>query len=59
MQYKVHSEIGPLRYVITHKPGIEHSYVTPKNLIEKIQSNNSLLDKIDELEIKLYNLAIK
>ena len=49
MQYKVHSEIGPLRYVITHKPGVEHSYVTPKNLIEKIQSNNSLLDNPDYL----------
>ena len=36
MQYKIQSEINPLRFVITHKPGLEHNYVTPKNLIEKI-----------------------
>jgi len=44
MQYKVQSEIGPLRLVITHKPGIEHQYVTPNNLIEKIQDKNTLID---------------
>ena len=44
MQYKVQSEIGPLRLVITHKPGIEHQYVTPNNLIEKIQEKNALID---------------
>ena len=49
MQYKVQSEIGPLRFVITHKPGIEHSYVTPKNLIEKIEDNNALIDNPDYL----------
>jgi len=49
MQYKVQSEIGPLRFVITHKPGVEHNYVTPKNLIEKIQDNNSLIDNPDYL----------
>jgi len=49
MQYKVKSEIGPLRLVITHKPGIEHQYVTPKNLIEKIQYNNTLIDNPDYL----------
>ena len=49
MQYKVQSEIGPLRLVITHKPGVEHSYVTPKNLIEKIQDNNALIDNPDYL----------
>ena len=49
MQYKVQSEIGPLRFVITHKPGIEHEYVTPKNLIEKIEDNNALIDNPDYL----------
>ena len=34
MQYKVNSEIEPLRLVITHTPGLEHEYVTPENLIE-------------------------
>ena len=49
MQYKVQSEIAPLRFVITHKPGIEHNCVTPKNLIEKIQANNTLIDNPDYL----------
>ena len=49
MQYKIKSEIGPLRFVITHRPGIEHEYVTPKNLIEKIENNNSLIDNPDYL----------
>ena len=49
MQYKVQSEIGPLRFVITHKPGVEHNCVTPKNLIEKIQENNTLIDNPDYL----------
>ena len=44
MQYKVNSEIQPLRFVITHKPGIEHEYVTPENLIEKIEKDNKLID---------------
>jgi len=49
MQYKVKSEIGPLRFVITHKPGIEHRYVTPKHLIEKIEKNNTLINNPDYL----------
>ena len=41
MQYKVNSEDGPLRFVITHSPGIEHDYVTPENLNEN--NDNYLL----------------
>ena len=43
MQYKINSEIQPLRFVITHKPGMEHEYVTPANLIEKIEKENIVL----------------
>ena len=49
MNYKVQSEIGPLRLVITHRPGVEHNYVTPKNLIEKIQKNGELVDNPEYL----------
>ena len=49
MRYRVKSEIGPLRFVITHKPGIEHKYVTPRNLIEKIEKNNTLINNPDYL----------
>ncbi len=70
MQYKIQSEIGPLRFVLTHKPGLEHNYVTPKNLIERIQDNNTLIDnpnyllfddiiqvdKAQEEHLQLYNV---
>jgi len=49
MQYKINSEIQPLRFVITHKPGMEHEYVTPANLIEKIEKDNTLIDNPDYL----------
>jgi len=49
MQYKVNSEIRPLRFVITHSPGLEHDYVTPENLIEKIEYKNSLIENPDYL----------
>ena len=51
MEYKVNSEIGPLRLVLTHKPGIEHQYVTPKNLIEKIEHNDFLIDRSGHVHI--------
>ena len=35
MDLNVRSEINPLRLVITHRPGNEHEYITPSNLIEK------------------------
>ena len=34
MDLNIKSEINPLRLVLTHKPGIEHEYITPDNLIE-------------------------
>ena len=49
MRYKVNSEIQPLRFVITHKPGPEHEYVTPANLIEKVEEDNKLIDNPDYL----------
>ena len=35
MKLKVRSEINPLRLVITHRPGNEHEFITPSNLIKK------------------------
>lgn len=49
MNYKITSEIGPLRFVVTHKPGYEHSFITPSHLIEKIEKNNKILDNPDYL----------
>ena len=49
MQYKVNSEIEPLRLVITHSPGLEHEYVTPENLIEG-KANYLLFDDIIQIE---------
>ena len=61
MQYKVNSEDGPLRFVITHSPGIEHDYVTPENLNEN--NDNYLLfddliqtDKARDEHRQLYNI---
>jgi len=50
MKYKVNSEIGPLRFVITHTPGIEHEYVTPKNLIENNPDDYLLFDDIIQVQ---------
>ena len=44
MNNKIYSEVNPLRLVITHKPGIEHSFITPDNIKEKIQINGELKD---------------
>ena len=55
MRYKVNSEIGPLRFVITHRPGIEHEYVTPKNLVEKIEDNQVFVGS-DQEEIHYFYL---
>tara|TARA_Y100000590_G_scaffold447914_1_gene583850 strand:+ start:1203 stop:2462 length:1260 start_codon:yes stop_codon:yes gene_type:complete len=49
MNYKILSEINPLRCVITHKPGIEHKYVTPRNLKEKIYTSEGIKDNPDFL----------
>ena len=50
MKYKVNSEIGPLRFVITHTPGIEHEYVTPKNLVENNPDDYLLFDDIIQIQ---------
>ena len=50
MKYKVNSEIGPLRFVITHSPGLEHEYVTPKNLIESNPIDYLLFDDIIQVQ---------
>jgi len=42
MNNRIYSEVSPLRLVITHKPGIEHSFITPDNIKEKIQINGEL-----------------
>jgi len=44
MNNKIYSEVSPLRLVITHKPGIEHTFITPNNIKEKIQVNGELKD---------------
>ena len=42
MSIGIKSEIDPLRLVITHRPGKEHEYITPDNLVEKIENNNKI-----------------
>ena len=49
MNLNIRSEINPLRLVITHRPGLEHEFITPNNLREKIQKNNQLQDNPDYL----------
>ena len=49
MNYKIKSEIGPLRFVVTHKPGYEHHFITPSHLIEKIEKDNKIADNPDYL----------
>ena len=44
MNLNIRSEINPLRLVITHRPGNEHEYVTPANLVEKIEKENMIKD---------------
>ena len=44
MKPGIYSEIDPLRLIITHRPGVEHDYMTPENLIEKIDSNSKIID---------------
>ena len=44
MNLAIHSEINPLRLVITHRPGIEHKYITPSNLVEKVQKDSVLIN---------------
>ena len=45
MDLNIRSEINPLRLVLTHRPGNEHEYITPENLIED-DSNYLLFDDI-------------
>ena len=49
MNLNVRSEINPLRLVITHRPGTEHLNIVPENLVEKIVSNNKIVDNPDYL----------
>ena len=44
MNHKIFSESNPLRFVIIHKPGKEHSFITPDNISEKIEINGKLKD---------------
>ena len=45
MDLNIRSEINPLRLVLTHRPGNEHEYITPENLIED-DPNYLLFDDI-------------
>ena len=49
MDLKIHSEISPLRCVITHRPGQEHEYITPSNLTETITFENKIKENPDYL----------
>ncbi len=42
MQTCIKSEINSIRLVITHKPGLEHQYMTPSNLKEEISTNRGV-----------------
>ncbi len=44
MNHKIFSESNPLRFVIIHKPGKEHSFITPDNISEKIEISGKLKD---------------
>ena len=44
MNHKIFSESNPLKFVIIHKPGKEHSFITPDNISEKIEVNGKLKD---------------
>ena len=43
MQVSIYSEINPLQSVLIHRPGVEHSYVSPENLVEWIPGDNELI----------------
>ena len=49
MNFQIFSEINPLRFVITHKPSIEHEYITPRNLKETIITSKGIKDNPDFL----------
>jgi len=42
MQVSIFSEINPLKSVLIHRPGNEHSFVDPMNLSEWIPENNTI-----------------
>ena len=54
MDLSIRSEINPLRLVITHKPGIEHEFITPSNLTEKVQSGNIAIHGKDVSNINIH-----
>ena len=43
MPFGVYSEVGRLRRVIVHRPGLEHSRLTPSNA-EELQPSEAVLD---------------
>ena len=49
MDLNIKSEINDLRCVITHKPGIEHQFITPSNLKETILVDKKIQDNPDFL----------
>jgi len=49
MNLNIRSEISPLKFVITHRPGKEHEYVTPSHLVEKIEKNHKIIDNPEYL----------
>ena len=46
MDLNIRSEINDLRCVITHKPGIEHQFITPSNLKETILVDKKIQDSV-------------
>ena len=49
MKFNIKSEINPLKLVLTHSPGAEHNFILPKNLIEKINTKDGLINNPDYL----------
>jgi len=49
MSNQIFSEVNPVKFIIVHKPGKEHTFITPKNISEKIEINGKSNDNPDFL----------
>lgn len=49
MSNQIFSEVNPVKFIVVHKPGKEHTFITPKNISEKIEVNGILKDNPDFL----------
>jgi arginine deiminase len=54
MALGVHSEVGRLRKVMVHRPGLEHTRLTPSNAGEVFGSSASIVS--DQAENRLHTI---